>query len=70
VKLTFCAVNFVLRFVFYLHTILMLALQRLLTLPEERKIDNLKERAKVLERIVTDEHKSNSLNEEIDNLRQ
>ena len=48
----------------------MLALQRLLTLPEERKIDNLKERAKVLERIVTDEHKSNSLNEEIDNLRQ
>jgi hypothetical protein len=36
----------------------------------ERKIDDLEERVQVLERIVTDDHKSNSLKEEIENLRQ
>lgn len=36
----------------------------------ERKIEDLEDRVRVLERIVTDEHKSKTLKDEIDNLRQ
>lgn len=36
----------------------------------ERKIEDLEERVRVLERIVTDEHKSSSLKEEIDQLKE
>jgi phage shock protein A len=36
----------------------------------EAKIEKLEDRIRVLERIVTDEHKTNSLADEIDNLRQ
>ena len=35
----------------------------------EARIDKLEERIRVLERIVTDEHRTGSLEEEIDNLR-
>lgn len=35
----------------------------------EDKIDRLEDRIRVLERIVTEEHKTSSLSEEIDNLR-